>query len=91
MIAEMLRSRGTKRGRTPGGSLRSLLFFGGLVSLLIWGKLRLVSNVPRTAYAEPDPALHAPPEPEPASLDPADPGAAGQAHALTAEDRLYFD
>jgi hypothetical protein len=30
---------------------------GGLIALAVWGKLRFVSDVPRMAYAVPDPAL----------------------------------
>jgi hypothetical protein len=40
-----------------GKSTRSIawaLLLGGSVALLIWAKLRMVTAVPRTAYAEPE-------------------------------------
>jgi|GEM_PF-2955410 hypothetical protein len=42
-----------------GISVRSVtwaLVLGGSVALLIWAKLRLVTTVPRTAYADPETA-----------------------------------
>ena len=29
-------------------------FVGGLISIAVWGKLRFVSNAPKTAYADPE-------------------------------------
>ncbi|HYE63902.1 MAG TPA: hypothetical protein VD997_18065 [Phycisphaerales bacterium] len=40
-----------------GKSVKSFawaLLLGGSVALLIWAKLRMVTTVPRTAYAEPE-------------------------------------
>lgn len=40
-----------------GKSVKSVawaLLLGGSVALLIWAKLRMVTTVPRTAYAEPE-------------------------------------
>ena len=40
-----------------GKSVRSIawaVLLGGSVALLIWAKLRMVTAVPRTAYAEPE-------------------------------------
>ena len=44
-------SSDSRRERTRLAS--SALMIGGLLSMLIWGKLRFVSDVPRTAYAVP--------------------------------------
>jgi hypothetical protein len=44
-------------GNLCGGKVRSVawaLLLGGSVALLIWAKLRMVTAVPRTAYAEPE-------------------------------------
>lgn len=47
-----------------------MLSAGALAGVLIWAKLRLVENIPRSAYAEPDRALNEPdPQPEPHSPD----------------------
>lgn len=39
--------------RRVTGAALTLALVGGVFSLLIWGKLRLVGGVPRSAYAEP--------------------------------------
>lgn len=44
-----MRSSRTTRSRFLGAWVLSL----SLVALLLWGKLRLVTGVPRTAYADP--------------------------------------
>jgi hypothetical protein len=44
-------------------SMRSVtwaMVLGGSLALLIWAKLRLVTTVPRTAYAEPEQVDHSP-------------------------------
>lgn len=47
-----------------------MLSAGALAGVLIWAKLRLVENIPRSAYAEPDRALNEPdPQTEPRSPD----------------------
>jgi hypothetical protein len=53
-----------------GKSVKSVawaLLLGGSLALLIWAKLRMVTTVPRTAYAEPEtqqqPAPVQPPAP----------------------------
>ena len=56
--------------RRMSGAAATLALVGGVFSLLIWGKLRLVGGVPRSAYAEPAPSA-----PQPASQAPAEPGA----------------
>lgn len=37
-----------------------VLSAGALAGVLIWAKLRLVENIPRSAYAEPDRAVNEP-------------------------------
>lgn len=44
----------TNRNRVAAAAA-SMAIVGGVFSLLIWGKLRLVGPVPRSAYAEPAP------------------------------------
>ena len=51
-------------GRHSNRSLVLLVAVGALAGLLLWAKLRLVSNMPRSVYADPhaaQPAPHAPP------------------------------
>ncbi len=43
--------RGTRRSR--GRALAGVVVLLSVVSLLIWARLRLVTGLPRTAYAEP--------------------------------------
>ncbi len=45
---------GTKACSTTVRSITWGLVLTGSVALLIWAKLRLVTTVPRTAYADPD-------------------------------------
>lgn len=49
------------RHRRLRGGL-ALAILGPLTTLLIWGKLRFVSEMPRTAYAVPERAVDATPE-----------------------------
>jgi hypothetical protein len=58
--------RNSKLRAFVGGSMCVLLT---VTALLIWGRLKLVTGVPRTAYAEPeaaqlDPQRETPPQPE---------------------------
>jgi len=54
------------------------LFFFATAGMLIWGKLRLVGEVPRSAWAVPEPAVEGagerPIEPEPMEPEPMEPG-----------------
>ncbi len=50
-----------------------MLSAGALAGVLIWAKLRLVENIPRSAYAEPD-RLLTEPDPQPDSPKPDDAG-----------------
>ena len=48
--------------RLNGGPLRrisvvALALACSVLALLLWGKLKLVAGVPRTAYAEPEPGV----------------------------------
>ena len=45
---------GTKVCGVPVRSVAWTLVLGGSLALLIWAKLRLVTTVPRTAYADPE-------------------------------------
>jgi hypothetical protein len=47
----------------------AIVLCGSLAGVLIWTKLRLATNVPRTAYAVPEQAEFRPPHP--ATADPA--------------------
>ena len=56
-MAEQNRTENGSAGRRAG--LRSVgvlvLAVGGVgLSMLLWGRLRLITNVPRTAYAQPE-------------------------------------
>ncbi|MFG0305461.1 MAG: hypothetical protein ACF8Q5_04525 [Phycisphaerales bacterium JB040] len=52
----------TKRHR-HGRLAASLAFTGALAGVLIWSKLRLSTDMPRSAYADPkDRALESPPQ-----------------------------
>ncbi|MBX3363865.1 MAG: hypothetical protein KF866_03785 [Phycisphaeraceae bacterium] len=55
-----------------------MLLAGGALSLLIWGKLRLVTDVPRSAYAEPTPEGRPAVEIEPVPAGPDEPQHRGQ-------------
>ncbi|MCE7973808.1 MAG: hypothetical protein DYG92_05685 [Leptolyngbya sp. PLA1] len=70
--------------KNPVRHRRELSLFAmacGGFALLIWFKLRMVTGVPRTAYADPDP-----PEP-PAPRAPAQPGASATSEAPAPEAR----
>ncbi|MCC6284121.1 MAG: hypothetical protein IT439_02285 [Phycisphaerales bacterium] len=52
----------TRQSRVAAAAA-SMAIVGGVFSLLIWGKLRLVGPVPRSAYAEPAPEATTPTSP----------------------------
>jgi hypothetical protein len=62
---------GTKVCGVPTRSVAWALVLGGSLALLIWAKLRLVTTVPRTAYADPE-LVQSEPKPE-ATPSPAPP------------------
>ena len=47
------RVRGPAQGRRPSGFRLAVLALTGVLSLLIWQRLRLVTDTPRSVYAEP--------------------------------------
>lgn len=58
------------RRRAPR-NLSLLLAMGAVAGLLLWAKLRLVSNMPRSVYADPKAAHRLPPAPSGAARGPA--------------------
>ncbi|MCG3123504.1 MAG: hypothetical protein GIKADHBN_01924 [Phycisphaerales bacterium] len=48
--------------RSHGARWQTLVMLTALAGVLLWAKLRLVSNMPRSVYADPKPAA---PRPEP--------------------------
>ncbi|MBY0112044.1 MAG: hypothetical protein K2Y21_04425 [Phycisphaerales bacterium] len=58
-----------KAGRITGRELVSACTLVLALGMLIWLKLRLVANVPRTAYAQPTQEVE-PRKPEPAKASP---------------------
>ncbi len=52
------RSRGRRHAWVAG-------LLGGMIALAVWGKLRFVSDVPRMAYADPEPRGEAETPPAP--------------------------
>ena len=71
----------TKRQRSVLSRSAFLLVGGGIsVALLFWAKLRVVTNLPRTTYAQPAPdldehqgAVEIQDSPEPDAQEPAEP------------------
>ena len=54
------------RSRSRGARWQTLVALTALAGVLLWAKLRLVSNMPRSVYADPKPAV---PRPDPRSSD----------------------
>ncbi|GIK19048.1 MAG: hypothetical protein DYG93_01185 [Leptolyngbya sp. PLA2] len=52
-MIERGKSRGASRGRRPSGFRLAVVALTGALSLLIWQRLRLVTDTPRSVYAEP--------------------------------------
>ncbi|HRJ50389.1 MAG: hypothetical protein KF787_00715 [Phycisphaeraceae bacterium] len=55
----VIRAHAGRTRRAVARRIAVAMAVGGLAAVLLWGKLRLVSNMPRSVYAEPKASSHA--------------------------------